>query len=118
VDILLERGAERLWVEVKNVTLVEEGHARFPDAPTERGRKHLRDLQDVIAAGDRAALVFCIQREDAATVGPADDVDPAYGELLRKAAAAGLEVIGLGASVSPRGIELDRDVPLAWRPRN
>ncbi len=104
VDILLAAGDQRVWVEVKNVSLVENGHARFPDSPTERGRKHLLELEEMVAAGDRAALVFCCQRADAFTVGPADDIDPEYGRLLRQAAAQGVEVIGLSACVQPQGI--------------
>jgi len=108
VDLLLSTGDKRVWVEVKNVSLVENGHARFPDAPTERGRKHLLELEEMVAAGDRAALVFCCQRCDAVTVGPADDIDPAYGRLLRHAATAGVEIIGLGAKVEPRSIFPER----------
>jgi sugar fermentation stimulation protein A len=103
IDILLTGGGQKVWVEVKNVSLVERGHARFPDAPTERGRKHLLELQEMVAAGDRAALVFCVQRGDAVTVGPADDIDPEYGRLLREAASNGVEIIGLATEVKPRG---------------
>ncbi|MEN8008174.1 MAG: DNA/RNA nuclease SfsA [Candidatus Krumholzibacteriota bacterium] len=110
IDILLESGEKRVWVEVKNVSLVEGGHARFPDAPTERGRKHLLELQEMVSAGDRAALVFCIQREDAVSVGPADDIDPQYGHLLRKAAVSGVEIHGLASQVNPQAINSERQV--------
>ncbi len=92
------------WVEVKNTTLVAEGHARFPDAPTARGRKHLLDLQGRVAAGDHALLVFCIQRGDAQTAGPADDVDPEYGRLLRQAKARGVEITALQTRLDHQGI--------------
>ncbi len=108
VDILLVTGDQRIWVEVKNVSLVENGHARFPDAPTERGRKHLLELEEMVAAGDRAALVFCCQRADAVTVGPADDIDPEYGRLLRQVASGGVEIFGLSACVRPQGITMER----------
>lgn len=113
VDLLLATGDARVWVEVKNVSLVENGHARFPDAPTERGRKHLRELEETVACGDRAALVFCCQREDAITVGPADDIDPEYGQLLRRVAAAGVEIYGLGARVMTQAIIPVRLIPVA-----
>ena len=100
IDILLENGAQKVWVEVKNVSLVEKGHGRFPDAPSERARKHLRELMEMVEAGDRAALVFCSQRPDAVTIGSADDIDPEYGELLRVAAARGVEVYGLKCEVN------------------
>ncbi len=116
VDILLESGPERVWIEVKNVSLVEDGHGRFPDAPTERGRKHLRELMAVVAGGDRAAMVFCSQRPDARTVGAADDIDPEYGNLLREAAQAGVEVYGLGCLVSPEAVIVDRVLAIDMRP--
>lgn len=105
IDLLYEPpDAAPCWVEVKNVSLVEDGHARFPDSPTERGRKHLEELIDLAAAGARAALLFCVQRGDADSVGPADDIDPAYGDLLRRAVAAGVAVHGVGMEVTPAGI--------------
>ena len=113
VDLLYEPpGAPPVWVEVKNVSLVRDGHARFPDAPTARGRKHLQELAELARAGRRAALVFCVQRADAATVGPADEVDPAYGGLLREAAAAGVLLRGVGMAVSVAGVAPDRELPV------
>jgi len=114
IDFLLTDHPERpdCWVEVKNVTLVNHGHARFPDAPSERGRKHLRELAEMVGQGQRAALVFCIQREDACTIGPADDIDPEYGMLLRKVTSAGVEVHGARCSVAVSGIRIDTLLPL------
>lgn len=113
-DFLLTGGdlQQRLWVEVKNVSLVEDGRALFPDAPTERGRKHLRELMAVVAGGDRAALVFCIQRGDAADVRPADAIDPDYGRLLREARNAGVELHGLYNRVTTAGIEPQGPIPV------
>jgi sugar fermentation stimulation protein A len=115
-DILLTTGDRKVWVEVKNVSLVEKGHARFPDAPTERGRKHLLELEEMVAAGDRAVMVYCCQRADAVTVGPADDIDPEYGRLLRQAAASGVEVVGLSACVESQGIVVERLVAVDLAP--
>jgi len=127
VDLLLERPVhprdgestpefddpiERLWIEVKNVTLVRNEVAAFPDAPTSRGRKHLRELARQVQAGDRAMLVFVVQRNDATSVTSADDIDPEYGEELRAAARAGVELIALGASVTPEQVVLDRVLPV------
>ncbi len=108
VDLLLGEGSRRVWIEVKNVSLVDGGHGRFPDAPTERGRKHLQELQDVVRSGQRAALVFCSQRPDTRSVGPADDIDPEYGKLLRQAADAGVEIYGVGCRVDKVRIEANR----------
>ncbi len=87
-DFLLVRGAERLFLEVKSVTLVEEGVALFPDAPTVRGRRHLRELAGAVDDGDRAAVLFVVQRPDARRFGPNAATDPAFAatfwEVLRK----------------------------------
>jgi len=76
----------------------------------------LLELMEMVTGGDRAALVFCCQRDDAVTVGPADDIDPEYGLLLRKAATAGVEIMGLGARVTPQAIHPERLIPvkLEW----
>lgn len=114
IDLLLA-GEGRLpcWVEVKNVTAaVEDGIGYFPDAVTERGAKHLREMAVRVAAGDRAVLVFCVQRADVREVRPADHIDPAYGRGLRQAMAVGVEVLALGARVEPTEIRLLRDLPV------
>jgi sugar fermentation stimulation protein A len=112
-DFLLQGDRDRIWVEVKNVSLVEDGRARFPDAPTVRGQKHLHELMEVVAAGDRAALILCSQRRDARLVSPADDIDPEYGRLLRLAEACGVEIFGLRALVTKSGVEPESLIPLA-----
>lgn len=114
IDLLLE-GSDRpcCWVEVKNVTAaVDNGTAYFPDAVTTRGTKHLREMQERTKAGDRAAIVFCVQRRDVREVRPADHIDPIYGSALREALAAGVEAIALGAEVTPQRIELLRQLPV------
>jgi sugar fermentation stimulation protein A len=81
-----------LWVECKNVTLVEDGAvAAFPDAVTERGQKHLTEMMDIVKNGERAAFFYCIQRSDAACFGPADYIDRRYAELFYKSLEAGVE---------------------------
>ena len=100
------------WVEVKNVTLLERGRALFPDAVTTRGRKHLRELAVQVQAGERGVLVFVVQRSDAHEVAPADAIDPAYGQELRRAASAGVEVLAYQAEVSPLSISLVRSLPV------
>jgi sugar fermentation stimulation protein A len=112
-DFLVEGPRGRVWVEVKNVTAaVSNGVALFPDAVTVRGRKHLRELQGMVAAGERAAMVFCVQRGDVHQVRPADAIDPAYGKALREAAAAGVELHAWRADVTPAGIELVTELPV------
>jgi sugar fermentation stimulation protein A len=112
-DLLLrDAGGEPVWVEVKNVTWVRRGTACFPDAPTARGRKHLADLERCVAAGQRAALVLCVQRGDAVRVAAAADVDPAYAETMQRAAASGVDCLGLLATVTPAGLRPDRALPV------
>jgi sugar fermentation stimulation protein A len=100
------------WVEVKSVTLCEDRLARFPDAVTGRGRRHLEHLMARRRDGDRAALLYIVQRADADTVAPADDIDPAYGETLRRAARAGVELHALSARVLGDRIRLERVLPV------
>ena len=110
IDLLLQApGRPDCYVEVKNVTAaVEGGVGYFPDAVTTRGARHLREMAAMVAAGHRAVLVFCVQRGDVAEVRPADHLDPAYGRALRDALAAGVEVLALGATVTPQAIALTR----------
>lgn len=81
-------------VEVKSVTLMHAPRqASFPDAPTERGRKHLAELAKAARSGRRAVLFWMLSRDDCDSVRPADDVDPLYGDALRSAVADGVEVL-------------------------
>lgn len=98
-------------VEVKSVTSVltdPDGVrvARFPDAPTERGAKHLRELAAARREGYRTAVCFIIQRDDAEAFGPYDAIDPAFGHGLREAAALGVEVYAFASHISPDGATL------------
>lgn len=114
IDLLLEdAGRPPCFVEVKNVTAaVADGVALFPDAVSARASKHLRELAAMVAAGNRAAIVFCCQRGDVHEVRPADAIDPAYGRALRAALAAGVEAYALAGRVAPEEISLDRLVPV------
>ncbi len=109
-------GLPDLWVECKNVTLVEDDIASFPDAQTERGRKHLEELMDLAAKGNRVALFFFVQRNDGNCFGPADYIDPEYAELLYKAVDAGVECWAYEAVLDERGIGIGRKLPLVACP--
>ncbi|MEO9522815.1 DNA/RNA nuclease SfsA [Marinobacter alexandrii] len=106
------------WVEVKNVTLAEDGQGFFPDAVTTRGQKHLRELMAQVAQGDRAVLFFVVNHTGIQTVRPADHIDPTYGKLLREACDAGVEVIAYRAGLvtdsgDPSGVmTLTESVPV------
>ncbi|HEY5717539.1 MAG TPA: DNA/RNA nuclease SfsA [Motiliproteus sp.] len=115
IDLLLEYDDQLCYVEVKNVTLLEaDNQGAFPDAPTQRGSKHLRELQQMVGQGQRAVLVFCVAHTGIWAVRPADHIDPAYGQALREAVAAGVEVVALGAEISPAGMVLNRRLPLIF----
>ncbi len=112
IDILLEGEKGRCYVEVKNVTLVQDGLALFPDAITERGQKHLRELMEVVRNGDRGVLLFTVQRGDGSAVAPADTIDPVYGKLLRVAVKNGVEALAYRAEVRPEQIRLTERLPI------
>ena len=106
IDLLL---GEDCYVEVKSVTLhLGDGLGVFPDAVSERGRRHLRELMGVAARGERAVLLFAALHTGIARVAPADQIDPAYGETLREALAAGVEVLAYGAAIDPPSLRLAR----------
>ena len=107
VDVLLSGHSVHpdCWVEVKNVSMVQNGIARFPDAVTARGLKHLDELVAKVESGDRAAMVYAVQRPDASHVEPADDVDPEYGQALRKAVERGVETYAIRVVATPNYLE-------------
>ncbi|MEW5914249.1 MAG: DNA/RNA nuclease SfsA [Thermodesulfobacteriota bacterium] len=112
LDLLVQRPAGPLYLEVKNVTLVQEGVARFPDAVTARGAKHLETLMALTAQGADTAMAYLVQRGDAGSFAPASDIDPCYAELWRRAKAAGVAMVVLAAAVSPQRVCLWRRLPL------
>ncbi|MCE1238002.1 MAG: DNA/RNA nuclease SfsA [Hyphomicrobiales bacterium] len=115
IDILLEDPAKgRCWVEVKNTTLSRTpGLAEFPDAVTSRGAKHLDELAAQVALGDRAVMVYLVDRPDCDRFALAEDVDPAYAKAFRIARAAGVEAIAIATRPTPDGIEVLAPVALA-----
>ena len=107
VDILLESGDARCYVEVKNVTMVDDaGRYAFPDAVTARGRKHLEELWRMVEKGYRGVMLFVIQRSDGEGFAPAADIDPAYTDALRRAADRGVELLAYRAQVTPEEIRV------------
>jgi sugar fermentation stimulation protein A len=108
IDLLLSGTPGKCYVEVKNVTLVEEGRALFPDAVSTRGQKHLRELMEVVRQGHRGVNLFVVQRADGESVSPADAIDPAYGALLREASRAGVELLAYRAVVTLTEVRLER----------
>ena len=112
VDLVLEDPRrEPCYVEVKNVTAAVSGRVvLFPDAVSERGARHLRELMRLKAAGLRPVQLYCVQRGDVDEVRPADAIDPEYGRTLRQALEAGVEVMAYRAKVTAREIRLERRI--------
>lgn len=112
IDLVLSdtKKGRKHFVEIKNVTMAsgevhqKKGMAHFPDAVTERGQKHLRELMKLVKDGHTAEILFAIQRSDCTHFSPADEVDPIYGKLLREAAQAGVVVTAALVDVSHREI--------------
>ncbi len=112
LDFMLQGDDRRCYVEVKNVTLVRDGCALFPDAPTIRGTRHLRELTECVLAGDRAAAVFIILRSDAGRFSPNALADPPFAAALREAAQAGVAVSAYRCEMSLTGVALGAEIPV------
>jgi len=111
LDLCLKGSNGLCFVEVKNVTLAIDGVAAFPDAVSERGTKHLKELIRLRRKGHRTAVVFVIQRPDCHSFRPADEIDEEYGRWLRRAINAGVEALPYRARVTPKEILLTERLP-------
>ena len=118
LDLCLEGPNGNCFVEVKNVTLAMNGTAAFPDAVSERGTKHLKELMRLKRQGHRAAIVFVIQRSDCDNFRPADEIDSEYGRWLRRAVKAGVEALPYRAKVTSREIVLTDRIATTLSPSN
>ncbi|MDO4260627.1 MAG: DNA/RNA nuclease SfsA [Eubacteriales bacterium] len=110
IDLYIEEGERRMFLEVKGVTLEEDGVARFPDAPTERGVKHIRELMRCRAEGYEAGILFVIQMKGIRYLEPNDRTHPEFGEALRQAEDAGVEIMAVDCAVTPDSIRADRRI--------
>ncbi|MGB3513362.1 MAG: DNA/RNA nuclease SfsA [Microcoleaceae cyanobacterium] len=104
VDFKLISAGQNIYVEVKNTTLANQRVALFPDTVTQRGQKHLRELIDMVKAGERAVCLFFINRGDCHQFAPGDITDPDYGQLLRAAVKQGVEILPCRFAVTPQEI--------------
>ena len=114
VDFYLENhpSLSPCYIEVKNVTLKLDDKAQFPDAVTERGQKHLRELIQIKKNGLRAAMLFIVQREDVASFSPARNIDPVYAELLSLAHKNGVEIFAYQCRMDLKELSLGRSLPI------
>lgn len=112
LDFMLERGSSRFFIEVKSVTHAVDGIALFPDAPTMRGRLHLRQLMRLLTLGFGAGIIFSVQRPDANLVKPNEGVDPEFAALLREAMFRGMKVFTLKSAFQPpKTVKLEPNEP-------
>lgn len=111
-DFYWKSSKSRGFVEVKGVTLEEDGVVRFPDAPTLRGVKHLDELAKAREAGYEAAVCFVIQMENVRWFAPNDETHPEFGQALRRAAQAGVEILAMDCAVTPQSLTMGKSVPI------
>lgn len=112
LDLYVESGERKAYVEVKGVTLEVDGQARFPDAPTERGVKHVRELMGCVREGYEAYLIFVIQMAGMRELAPNWETHPEFGRALQEAQRAGVRILAYGCQVFPDEITIDAAVPV------
>ncbi len=114
LDLLLKRGESEIYVEIKNCSLVEEGVAKFPDAVTARGTKHLRELAELVGQGHEGYIFYLVQRSDAVSFKPAAHIDPCYAETLAEVEAKGVKILVYQADIRPDAIRIVRPLPFTF----
>lgn len=112
IDFYVETGDEKWLIEVKGVTLEEQGRALFPDAPTERGVKHINELIKAVSEGYKACILFIIQMKGITVFSPNDITHPEFGAALRSAAKQGVQIKAIDCIVTPDSMTPDREIPI------
>ena len=115
-DFYVESGQRKAFIEVKGVTLEKDGHARFPDAPTERGVKHIRELIKAKQEGYGAHIIFVVQMEGMKDVAPNDETHPAFGEALAEASQAGVHILAYDCRVTPDSLTINEAIDFLQTP--
>ena len=110
IDIYLETDKEKIFIEVKGVTLEDDGVVRFPDAPTERGIKHLKELQKAVTEGYRAYVMFVVQMSDVKYFEPNRETHKEFADELKKAEANGVIPLVFDCAVTPDSIEIRKPI--------
>ncbi|MBM9606226.1 DNA/RNA nuclease SfsA [Desulfopila inferna] len=111
LDVLVVSGGRKIFIEIKNCTLVEKRVAMFPDAVTARGTRHLLELARLCEQGHEGVIFFLVQRGDAEIFRPAAHIDPLYAEVLRQVCESGVKILVYQAQVEPRGISVLKSLP-------
>ncbi|MDR3631959.1 MAG: DNA/RNA nuclease SfsA [Desulfocapsaceae bacterium] len=113
LDVMLTKGARKIYVEIKSCTLAEGGCAMFPDAVTARGTRHLRELARLVGQGAEGIIFFLVQRLDADSFRPAAHIDPLYAETLVQVHRQGVQILTYQAEVLPQGIRIVCPLPFS-----
>lgn len=111
-DFYVESGDDRIFIEVKGVTLEKDGAALFPDAPTERGVKHINELTECVKDGYKARLIFVIQMTNVDHFSPNDETHKAFGEALRNAVGSGVQVMAVNCAVTADSVIIKENIPI------
>ena len=111
-DFYVENGDEKIFVEVKGVTLEKDSLALFPDAPTERGVKHINELAECLNDGYKAKILFVIQMENISAFSPNDEMHRQFGDALRNAENAGVEILAVNCIVTEDSMVIKENVPI------
>ena len=111
-DFSFLKDGKRCFLEVKGVTLENDGVCAFPDAPTQRGAKHLKGLAKAVADGFGGYVLFVIQMADVKYLHPNDATDPAFGAALREAATAGVHVLAVECDITENSMSISKEVPV------
>lgn len=111
-DLYVEHGGKKHYIEVKGVTLEVNGTARFPDAPTDRGIKHIRELMKAKAQGYLASIIFVIQMKGVTSFEPNRETHPAFAQVLKEAKTAGVEILAVDCIVTEDSLEADQRIPV------
>ncbi len=111
-DFHITAGKQRAYLEIKGVTLEDEGVAKFPDAPTQRGVKHIYELMEAAKEGFLAYVVFIVQMKGISYVTPNDETHREFGQALRQAHSQGVNIIAYDCKVAPDKLELDKAIPV------
>ena len=111
-DFYVENGDEKIFVEVKGVTLEKDSLALFPDAPTERGVKHINELAECLNDGYKAKILFVIQMENVSAFSPNDEMHRQFGDALRNARESGVEILAVNCIVTEDSMLIKENVPI------
>ena len=115
-DLYVEDGDRKAFIEIKGVTLEVDGVARFPDAPTERGVKHIRELCDCVKQGYEGYILFVIQMKGVTRLEPNWETHKAFGEALAEARQQGVQILAYDCMVTENSIELEQSIPFYLYP--